>query len=98
MPRPNRFGPNTGGPATARLLPKNEMKKTKTAAKPAAKIPEKAQDPAARALTLFNMGWNLEYQQNYDAALEYYREIVAKYPTLPPAKKAAARIKWLTEK
>ena len=60
--------------------------RTKTADNSAAKKSEKGQDPAARVKTLMNLAFNLEVQQNYDGALEYYREVATKYPTHPGEK------------
>ena len=96
-PRTGPVASGTGGPAKARRVTKDEMS-TKTADNPAAKKAEKRQDPAARVRTLMNLAFNLEVQQNYEGALEYYREVTTKFPDAPEAKKAADRVRALEVK
>ncbi len=95
-PRPN--GSNTAGPATARIVPRDEMKKRKSPGNAPAKKSDKPVDPAAHATSLLKLGDNLEFAGNYEGALDFYRQIKTLYPALPQAKTAAERIKRITGK
>lgn len=66
--------------------------------KPKEKPRPKPVDPAARAASLLNQATALEKQGKKDAALSYYRDIVAKYPGTEAAEKAAERVKAMGRK
>jgi hypothetical protein len=96
-PRSDALASETGGPAKARRVSRDEMS-AKSADTAAAKKTVKGQDPVARVKTLMNLAFNLEVQQNYEGALEYYREVTTKFPDAPEAKKAADRVRALIAK
>ena len=63
----------------------------------ATKPPVPPVDPEKRAETLLKAAQNLEKAGKVKPAIENYREIVAKYPKTPAARKAAERLKVLAK-
>jgi YHS domain-containing protein len=74
----------------------DSAKAAPTGAEPAPKQEaSRASDAATRAAALLRSAQSLDKLGKASAALEYYRQIVAKYPNTPQAKTATERIKAL---
>lgn len=84
-------------PSTATTASSKPAAKADTETEPAAKKSAPAPSSATRAASMLRSAESLEKLGNTKAALDYYKQIVAKHPGTPQAKTAAERIKALAK-
>jgi hypothetical protein len=96
---PSLTGDRSSGSDNPKNAPQDEVPSAPTASSNSKQIPaRKATDPAARAAMILKRADNLEFIGNYDAAVEYYRQIKSEFPGSPQAKTAAERLRAITGK
>lgn len=83
---------------STRKAAKSGTPKAADATAKGATVRKAAPDPAARASLLLKMGQGLEKSGKTAGAVDFYRQVVKRYPDTPQARTAAARVKAIEAK